>query len=97
MSQKLSHTGAWYRAAWPYLLTALAPLCWGGNIVLGRGMADIIPPVSFAFWRWTIAFVILLPFQPKTTFGVNIRLMLAMGLVVQVWQFLFWIEGVAAH
>jgi drug/metabolite transporter (DMT)-like permease len=66
MSQNSNHTGAWYRAAWPYLLTAVAPLCWGGNIVLGRGMADIIPPVSFAFWRWTIAFVILLPFTWRT-------------------------------
>jgi drug/metabolite transporter (DMT)-like permease len=44
----------------------VAPLCWGGNIVLARGMADIIPPVSFAFWRWTIAFVILLPFTWRT-------------------------------
>jgi drug/metabolite transporter (DMT)-like permease len=52
----------WYRGGLPYLVTAVAPLCWGGNIVLARGMADIIPPVSFAFWRWTVAFVILLPF-----------------------------------
>jgi drug/metabolite transporter (DMT)-like permease len=66
MSQNSNNTGAWYRAAWPYLLTAVAPLCWGGNIVLARGMADIIPPVSFAFWRWTIAFVILLPFTWRT-------------------------------
>jgi drug/metabolite transporter (DMT)-like permease len=44
----------------------VAPLCWGGNIVLARGVADIIPPVSFAFWRWTIAFVILLPFTWRT-------------------------------
>lgn len=66
MAQKLNNTKAWYRAAWPYLLTAVAPLCWGGNIVLGRGMADSIPPVSFAFWRWTIAFVILLPFTWRT-------------------------------
>ena len=66
MSQNSNNTGAWYRAAWPYLLTAVAPLCWGGNIVLARGVADIIPPVSFAFWRWTIAFVILLPFTWRT-------------------------------
>ena len=66
MSPNSHNTGAWYRAAWPYLLTALAPLCWGGNIVLGRGMADIIPPVSFAFWRWMVAFVILLPFTWRT-------------------------------
>ena len=66
MSHKLSNNGAWYRIAWPYLLTAVAPLCWGGNIVLARGVADIIPPVSFAFWRWMIAFLILLPFTWRT-------------------------------
>ena len=66
MSQNSNNTGAWYRAARPYLLTAVAPLCWGGNIVLARGVADIIPPVSFAFWRWSIAFVILLPFTWRT-------------------------------
>ncbi len=46
----------------PYLIVAVAPLCWAGNVVLGRGMADVIPPVGLAFWRWTIAFLILLPF-----------------------------------
>ena len=66
MAQHSENTGAWYRAAGPYLLTAVAPLCWGGNFVLARGVADIIPPVSFAFWRWTIAFVILLPFTWRT-------------------------------
>jgi drug/metabolite transporter (DMT)-like permease len=55
----------WYRLQ-PYLLTAVAPLCWGGNIVLARGVVDIIPPVGFAFWRWAIAFVILLPFAWST-------------------------------
>ncbi|MGD9301813.1 MAG: DMT family transporter [Desulfobacterales bacterium] len=62
MTQYPNNTGPWYRTALPYLLTAVAPLCWGGNIVLARGVVDIIPPVSFAFWRWTIAFLILLPF-----------------------------------
>jgi len=66
MAQHLENTGARCRAAGPYLLTAVAPLCWGGNFVLARGVADIIPPVSFAFWRWTIAFVILLPFTWRT-------------------------------
>ena len=66
MSQSSNNTRVWYRAAWPYLLTAVAPLCWGGNIVLARGVVDIIPPVSFAFWRWTIAFLILLPFTWRT-------------------------------
>lgn len=49
--------------ALPYLTVAVAPLCWAGNIVLARGIIDIIPPVTLAFWRWTIAFLILLPFS----------------------------------
>ena len=46
---------------WPYLVLSVAPLCWAGNIVLARGVADLIPPVAFAFWRWTLAFVLILP------------------------------------
>lgn len=45
-----------------YLLLAIAPLCWAGNIVLARSVVDIIPPVSLAFWRWTIASLLLWPF-----------------------------------
>jgi len=45
-----------------YLLLMTAPLCWAGNIVLARGVVDLIPPVSFAFWRWSTAFLLLLPF-----------------------------------
>jgi drug/metabolite transporter (DMT)-like permease len=59
MSEYAHNKNRWYRSSLPYLLTGVAPLCWGGNIVLARGVADIIPPVSFAFWRWTIAFIIL--------------------------------------
>ena len=49
----------------PYLLLAIAPLCWAGNIVLARGIIDLIPPVGLAFWRWTIASLLLLPFAWK--------------------------------
>jgi len=50
------------RASTPYVLLTLAPLCWAGNVVLARGVIDLIPPISFAFWRWALAFAILLPF-----------------------------------
>ncbi len=53
------------KAGLPYILLVIAPLCWAGNIVLARGVIEIIPPVSLAFWRWTIAFIILLPFVWK--------------------------------
>jgi drug/metabolite transporter (DMT)-like permease len=52
----------WANALAPYLILSIAPLCWAGNIVLARGVADILPPVAFAFWRWTLAFVLILPF-----------------------------------
>jgi drug/metabolite transporter (DMT)-like permease len=44
-----------------FLIVAVAPLCWAGNIVLGKGVALLIPPVALAFWRWAVAFLILLP------------------------------------
>ncbi len=44
-----------------FLIVAVAPLCWAGNIVLGKGVATLIPPVALAFWRWAGAFLILLP------------------------------------
>jgi len=50
-----------------YLLLSIAPLCWGGNIVLARGIYHILPPAAFAFWRWTVAFLLLLPFVWRLT------------------------------
>ena len=35
------------------------------NLIVARGAAELIPPISLAFYRWLLCFVILLPF----TFG----------------------------
>ena len=35
---------------------------WSGNVVLARAMATDIGPVTLAFWRWSIALLIFLPF-----------------------------------
>ena len=52
--------------AWPpYALLTIAPLCWAGNVVVARGIVDTFPPVSLAFWRWSMATLILLPFAWK--------------------------------
>ncbi len=45
----------------PYLLLTLTSLFWSGNMVLGRGIRADIPPLSLAFWRWVIAFLLVLP------------------------------------
>ena len=51
-----------YKPWTPYVLLTLTVLFWSGNFVLGRGIRELIPPVSLNFWRWTGALVILLPF-----------------------------------
>jgi drug/metabolite transporter (DMT)-like permease len=47
----------------PYFLLVLTTLFWAGNFVLGRAVNASIPPVGLAFWRWTIALAVLLPFS----------------------------------
>ena len=39
----------------PYFLLSLAVLFWAGNFILGRAVRMDVPPVALAFWRWTIA------------------------------------------
>lgn len=55
---------AWFQAVWrrPYLLLWLPPAFWAGNLVLGRGLATTMPPVTLAVGRWLVALLILLPF-----------------------------------
>jgi drug/metabolite transporter (DMT)-like permease len=45
-----------------YVLGILPPLFWAGNFLLARAMRDEIPPFQMSFWRWVVAFLILLPF-----------------------------------
>ena len=42
-------------------LLLIPPLLWAGNAVIGRMIADLIPPITLNFFRWALAFVMLLP------------------------------------
>jgi drug/metabolite transporter (DMT)-like permease len=46
----------------PYLLLALCSLFWAGNTIVGRAAVDLVAPATLTFVRWTIAFLVLLPF-----------------------------------
>jgi drug/metabolite transporter (DMT)-like permease len=48
-----------------YLLLIFAVLFWSGNFVVSRGIINEIPPMTLAFWRWTVALMIILPFAIK--------------------------------
>jgi drug/metabolite transporter (DMT)-like permease len=56
--------GSWL-ANQPYLLLCITALCWAGNAIVGRLAAGHIPPVTLSFLRWSIAFLIILPFAWK--------------------------------
>ncbi|WP_315704848.1 MULTISPECIES: DMT family transporter [unclassified Bradyrhizobium] len=49
----------------PYLLLSITALCWAGNAIVGRLAAGHIPPVTLSFLRWSLAFLIILPFTWK--------------------------------
>lgn len=50
-----------WSSAWTLLV--LANLFWAGNIVLGRGVAGLVPPIALSYVRWTGAFLIGLAFS----------------------------------
>ena len=45
----------------PQLLLVLATVLWGGNFVIGRAVAGNIPPITLAFLRWIVAFIVFFP------------------------------------
>jgi drug/metabolite transporter (DMT)-like permease len=45
----------------PYLLLAIAGLCWSGNHVIGRAAAGHVPPFGLSTARWLIPALVLLP------------------------------------
>ncbi|MGE5471487.1 MAG: DMT family transporter [Bacteroidota bacterium] len=55
---KTKHAGIFTN---PYLLLILTVLFWSGNMVVGRGIRADVPPLALAFWRWTIALLLVLP------------------------------------
>ncbi|MFV8370302.1 DMT family transporter [Flavobacterium sp. LB2R40] len=49
------------------LFALLATLLWSVNMVIASGIKDHIPPVGLAFWRWSVAYIVLTPFAIKST------------------------------
>ncbi len=42
-----------------------ATAIWSGNFIIARDLSEIVPPVSLAFWRWTVAILVFTPFALK--------------------------------
>ena len=46
----------------PLVLLFIQPFFMASNLIVARGGIEFVPPISLAFWRWAIVFMILLPF-----------------------------------
>jgi len=52
-------------------LLVVPPLLWAGNAVVGRLMAGSVPPMTLNFLRWSLAFLLLLPFAAGLLRGTS--------------------------
>ena len=46
----------------PILLLFIQPIFMASNLIVARGGVEFVPPISLAFWRWAVVFIMLLPF-----------------------------------
>lgn len=49
----------------PVVLLLIATILWGGNFVIGRAVANDLPPFTLAFLRWCVALIVFLPITYK--------------------------------
>ena len=49
----------------PYLLLSVTMLLWSGNLIVGRAVHADLPPIGLAFWRWFMAFLVVLLFARR--------------------------------
>ena len=85
--QESSGNGKPGAAIWSnaYVLLSLTALFWAGNSIVGRAARDLVPPASLAFWRWSLALLLLLPLawphlkRDWPALKANWRMMLLLG------------------
>ena len=46
----------------PATLLTWTSLFWAGNMIMGRAVAGIMPPIALGYWRWVIVIAVLAPF-----------------------------------
>src|SRR5690625_3328646 len=69
-----------------FFLLVIPTFLWAGNAVVGRLVADAIPPITLNFFRWSLAFILLLflareVLSPKSALWQHWRYYLKLGLL----------------
>jgi len=49
--------------AYAYAGLVMAVFFWAANTVLARGVVHDVNPMALSFWRWVVAFLVILPFS----------------------------------
>jgi len=44
-------------------MAVVATVIWAGNFIVARGVASQVPPIALAFYRWSVASLLLIPFS----------------------------------
>ncbi|MBL0884001.1 MAG: DMT family transporter [Chitinophagaceae bacterium] len=65
-------------------LAVLATLIWSGNFVIARGVNQQIPPVSLAFYRWSLATMLIAPLAIQ-------KFKEEKEIVRKNWKYIFWV------
>jgi drug/metabolite transporter (DMT)-like permease len=68
------------------ILLTIPPLLWAGNAIVGRLVHEMVPPITLNFFRWALAFLILLPlgysiFKPGSGLWQNRKRFSLLGLL----------------
>ena len=45
-----------------FSLLFIQPIFMASNLIVARGGVEHVPPISLAFWRWTVVVLLTLPF-----------------------------------
>ncbi len=64
-----------------YGLLLLMPLLFASNIIIGRAASSFMEPASLAFFRWLVAFTLLLPFAGKGLWDARRQIFEQMPLI----------------
>lgn len=90
------HNGFWVGFSY----AALATIIWSGNFLIARGLHHKTGPLDLAFWRWTVATLVILPFSVKTIFNQRralkrhiIYLLITSILGISIFNTLIYIAG----
>jgi drug/metabolite transporter (DMT)-like permease len=81
------HEAGRFETTTAYLMLVVAMLSWAGNVTIGRALAGWVPPFGLSLMRWSIAFVVVVPFAARELIAHRHvilrewRILLALGLL----------------